>query len=154
MTSHIDVASNWVRGLKRGTRGFNVFFDGDTIYSYGRHFPIARFAFANGVRYVLFTSEGYSVSTAKHKTLVRRALHRLAPDTEVFDVPVVGMDQMQAHVTNYRDICARSAEARRKGRRAKVYGGLHEAEAQRLDAMAYAYAMAFDIPELGYANAA
>lgn len=55
--------------------GFNVYYVGDTIYSYGRHFPIARFATSpTGERVVLFTSRGYSISTAKHIGIVRRAL--------------------------------------------------------------------------------
>ena len=50
----------------------NLYFEGDTIYSYGGHFPIATFI-ENG-KFVLFTNDGYSSTTAKHKGYVARAL--------------------------------------------------------------------------------
>jgi hypothetical protein len=53
----------------------NFYFEGDTIYSYGRHFPIARFV--DGKRAVLFTTRTYSNTTAGHIHTVRRALHGL-----------------------------------------------------------------------------
>ena len=45
----------------------NLYFTGDTIYSYGSHFPIARHA-ANeaGERGVLLTTATYSVTTSSH----------------------------------------------------------------------------------------
>ena len=49
-----------------------MFIDGDTIYSYGRHFPIATWG-PRGVVYV--TTQRYSVSTARHISLVRQALN-------------------------------------------------------------------------------
>ena len=48
------------------TQNRTFYFIGDTIYSYGNHFPIARHV--NGV--VLFTTRGYSVTTAGHKGIV------------------------------------------------------------------------------------
>lgn len=52
----------------------NLFFSGETIYSYGRHFPIARHAVIKGRPVILFTTSGYSVTTAKHIGMVRAAL--------------------------------------------------------------------------------
>lgn len=53
----------------------NLFFEGDTIYSYGKHFPIARLVQdKNGVNVVLFTNRDYSVTTSKHKHQVRGAI--------------------------------------------------------------------------------
>jgi len=53
----------------------NLFFDGDTIYSYGHHFPIARHVTnERGEAAVLFNSASYSSTTAKHKSDVRRAI--------------------------------------------------------------------------------
>lgn len=75
--SHNEVAHVWAndwRNVEYGS-GKSVFFDGPTIYSYGRHFPIASFVVArDGSEVVLFTTRGYSVSTAKHISIVRRAL--------------------------------------------------------------------------------
>jgi hypothetical protein len=64
-----------------------MFYEGDTIYSYGYHFPIARKVTApNGETVILFTTESYSVSTAKHKTIVRRAIGYHTPN--VLEVPL------------------------------------------------------------------
>ena len=52
-------------------KGSNMFIDGDTIYSYGYHFPIARNI---GAYYTIFNSNGYSNSTSKHKGHVLSAL--------------------------------------------------------------------------------
>jgi hypothetical protein len=60
----------------------NLFFDGDTIYSYGRHFPIARHAEHCGKAFVLFTNDSYSVTTAKHISMVRRAIPSSLPVIE------------------------------------------------------------------------
>src|SRR5271155_4054848 len=53
----------------------NLYFTGDTIYSYGGHFPIARHV-ANeaGERAVLFTTATYSVTTSGHCSAVRSAI--------------------------------------------------------------------------------
>lgn len=56
---------------KNSNRSF--YFYGDTIYSYGSHFPIA----THYKNVVLFTLRSYSVSTAKHINLVRSACSHL-----------------------------------------------------------------------------
>lgn len=58
------------------------YFQGDTIYSYGSHFPIARFvkkadALGEYPGIVFFTTREYSVTTSGHKHLVRGALRGL-----------------------------------------------------------------------------
>lgn len=53
----------------------NLFFDGDTIYSYGRHFPIARhITNTKGARAIAFTTRSYSVTTSGHISAVRSAI--------------------------------------------------------------------------------
>lgn len=61
----------------------NFYFRGDTIYSYGEHFPIARHLKFRGKACVLFVDHGYSVTTAKHVSLVRRAIPGDLPKFEV-----------------------------------------------------------------------
>lgn len=51
--------------------GSNFYFEGDTIYSYGRHFPIAVHSSTPNIVY--FTTRGYSNTTSKHIYLVRYA---------------------------------------------------------------------------------
>lgn len=59
-------------------RAGNVFFQGDTIYSYGRHFAIAKFeTLPSGAQVVLITTRKYSVSTSKHTSEVRHAVNHL-----------------------------------------------------------------------------
>jgi hypothetical protein len=57
--------------------GGNFYYDGDTIYSYGSHFPIARHIEHNGEKAVLFTLKTYSNTTAKHIHIVRQACRHL-----------------------------------------------------------------------------
>ncbi len=49
----------------------NVYFNGDTIYSYGDHFPMSTFI---DNRYVLINHDSYSVTTAKHQGYVYSAI--------------------------------------------------------------------------------
>jgi hypothetical protein len=65
----------------------NLYFTGDTIYSYGSHFPIARHVVSEaGERAVLFTTATYSVTTSSHCSAVRSAIPSGIP---VFHVPNV-----------------------------------------------------------------
>jgi hypothetical protein len=80
--THANLAHVWAQqsysiGYSADRR---MLFDGETIYSYGRHYPMARFSGvydADGNHIVLFKKDGRSVSTAKHRSLTRRALHGL-----------------------------------------------------------------------------
>jgi len=72
-SSHSEVAHIWASQSQRMGRGGNVSFENGVIYSYGHHFPVARFAPEFGA-IVLFTSRGYSSSTGKHKSLIRAAI--------------------------------------------------------------------------------
>jgi hypothetical protein len=44
MATHNEVAHAWAHQTGRCHRGHHMFYEGDTIYSYGHHFPIARLA--------------------------------------------------------------------------------------------------------------
>jgi hypothetical protein len=72
-SSHSEVAHIWATQSQALGRASRVFFEGEVIYSYGHHFPVARFAPEFG-DIVLFTSRGYSSSTGKHKSLIRAAI--------------------------------------------------------------------------------
>jgi hypothetical protein len=65
----------------------NLYFNGDTIYSYGSHFPIARHVTNDaGEGAVLFTTATYSVTTSSHCSAVRSAI---PSGIRVFHVPNV-----------------------------------------------------------------
>ena len=72
-SSHSEVAHIWASQSQNEGRAGNIFFDNGVIYSYGLHFPVARFAPEYG-NIVLFTDRGYSSSTGKHKSLIRAAI--------------------------------------------------------------------------------
>lgn len=52
-------------------RSGNIYFDGYSLYSYGRHYELARYLDADTV---LINDTGYSVTTAKHIAKARHAL--------------------------------------------------------------------------------
>lgn len=92
--SHANLAHTWAQ--QTHTIGYSadrrMFFEGDTIFSYGRHYAIARFTDlrdAEGKRVVLFKSDGYSISTAKHRNHTHNALHGL-------EVSIVYVDDVNA----------------------------------------------------------
>lgn len=66
----------------------NLFARGDTVYSYGYHYPLLqRIACPNGRTILVCNTAGYSVSTAKHIAMARGhanvcidyELHRVSP---------------------------------------------------------------------------
>lgn len=64
--SNYDVAHRFANGIGERCNGSNMFFEGNTIYSYGHHFPMAiKF---NGK--LLYNDDTYSVSTSKHQGIV------------------------------------------------------------------------------------
>lgn len=67
-----SVAHSWAHQTKASGRGSNFYFEGDTIYSYGPHFPVARIDVDRGI--VWLTVNGYSVTTAKHISLAWQAI--------------------------------------------------------------------------------
>lgn len=74
-----EVAHVWAsRSQYEGrNRGKTLFFEGNVIYSYGGHFPIARFVEApNGQTFVLYNDSRYSSTTAKHQSRVRMAINQ------------------------------------------------------------------------------
>lgn len=75
-----QVAHLWANQLQSDAKnsGHNFYFSGNTIYSYGSHFPIAKhIKNANGDKATLFTERTYSNTTAKHIIAVRQAVRHL-----------------------------------------------------------------------------
>lgn len=91
--SNQEIAHKFFHSVKRDAgRAGNLWFSGETIYSYGYHFPIATIVARNELplakrnkkrlaellpsndnRVLLFTTRGYSNSTSRHISYVRRA---------------------------------------------------------------------------------
>jgi hypothetical protein len=73
MVAHIWAQQKQGYGRNHG----NFYFEGATIYSYGSHFPIAKFVERKGKRAVLFTTRTYGSTTSKHLRMVLNALDGL-----------------------------------------------------------------------------
>jgi hypothetical protein len=109
------VAHVWAQQKQAEGRGSNFYFRDATIYSYGVHFPIARFVTNDkGARAVLFTTRTYGMSTAKHLNYTRDALHGL-------DVPVfhVAHNELNRHADNRAAFEATAAKLYSKAARAR-----------------------------------
>lgn len=73
--SHSEVAHVWAQQSQDEGRASRVFFEGATIYSYGRHFPAGIFLRNDaGAEIVAINDDGYSVSTSKHMGYIRGAV--------------------------------------------------------------------------------
>ena len=84
-TSNASLCHAWANQLQDHGRTENMFFEYDTIYSYGKHYIIGKQVAANNNQRVVFiNTNGYSNTTAKQTNHVFRAI----PDgIEVFNVP-------------------------------------------------------------------
>lgn len=133
-----------VEGSQRSARspGAKMFFDGDTIYSYGEHFPIARI---HG-DVVLFTASGHSVTTEKHKRIVWNAARRRYD--RVFTVDTVRAGCVLDHERNLRHIVEGAIDSYRKASRARKQRDYLITQARRLvfDAEKYAERFGLDAP--------
>jgi len=78
-----ELAHVWASQQQSHGKANSFYFDGATIYSYGRHFPIATIVGQD----VLFTMRTYSNTTAKHVGMARRAISHLNV-IWCYDVPV------------------------------------------------------------------
>lgn len=79
-SNHHEVCHVWAQQKQSEGKASRIFFEDKSIYSYGRHFEMARFVDANTV---FITTRGYSASTSKHLSLVRGAVSHKT----VFKVP-------------------------------------------------------------------
>jgi hypothetical protein len=140
MTTHNEVAHAWAHQTGRCRRGHHMFYEGDTIYSYGYHFPIARLVEADGRTVVLFTNDSRSVSTAKHKSIVARAVSHL----RVFTVPHLSPCSVR-HVANWEWLVASAKECADKADRARTRGAFLLSEAQYFIEQANGYSYVFGL---------
>lgn len=117
-----QVAHLWYHATQAHARNSNrsFYFDGDTIFSYGSHFPIARHVWTNkkhtGERAVLFTTRDYSVTTSCHKSAVRSAIPSSAA---VFFVPNVNAETREDHAANLAEYVQRIADTLDESSRAR-----------------------------------
>lgn len=100
MPSYDQVVNRWIQNVMYGdTRPVlateRVFPRGDSIFSYGNHFEMARMIREkNGDRsYWLMNGNTFSVSTSRHQSLVRGAIGRT--NVPVLTIPFAALDEAQ-----------------------------------------------------------
>jgi hypothetical protein len=104
-SSHREVCHIWAQRSQDEGKASRIFFEGNSIYSYGYRFKMAAFVEHKGQVVVLLNSENYSISTGKHKNYVRRAISQY----EQFDVPnlpgygSMGEEKHAVNVTAYEN---------------------------------------------------
>jgi hypothetical protein len=137
-----DVVHVWAHRLHESGRNStgSLFFSGDTIYSYGRHFPVARHVTdKHGRACVLFTTRDYSVTTTGHKSAVRRAI---PSGVRVFYVQDADKAPGKEALDDY---AKRIESALLKATRARIYVESHLSEASYLVDEANAFSLAFKL---------
>ena len=109
LKNHDEVCHVWAQQTQSEGRAGNIFFEGKSIYSYGHHFEMARFV---DEETVFITTRGYSVSTAKHLSLVRQAVRHKT----VFTVP-----DFNYHPDNVRYLIEKARDHFDKAKRARKF---------------------------------
>jgi hypothetical protein len=103
-----EVAKRFAQGSSSRAENHtgSLYFTGDTIYSYGTHFPIARKLASHSRRVVLWNPESYSKTTSAHQNTVRGALRKADYKFAVAPVFYYATDTVKqcnrAHRTNLR----------------------------------------------------
>ncbi len=107
-SNHSEVCHVWAQQRQSEGKASRIFFEDKSIYSYGRHFEMARFIDADTV---FVTTRRYSVSTAKHLSIVRGAVTHKT----VFQVP-----SFTNHVENVQYYIERARGYFDKAKRART----------------------------------
>lgn len=129
--------ANQTQSRARNSTG-TVFFEDDTIYSYGNHFPMGRIVEGHA----LLNSESYSVTTSKHQSWVRSACSHL-PCIEVPNVRARGKVE---HKENFEALRAQYEETLLKAARARVNAPYLLRDADRVREQANAYSALLGVP--------
>lgn len=93
-----EIGHAWIHRSSDNGRGTasNIFFEGDTIYSYGYHFAIAK----QYDDFILFNKDNYSSTTSKHLSHVRSAISHHT----IYEVARPNAEGKKEHLENYDDL--------------------------------------------------
>lgn len=154
------MAHFWANQVQERGRSGSMFFSGASIYSYGRHFEMARIARVksehvsglNKTGVVLFNPKDYSVTTARHKRLVRLAIDGTAYYR--FDVPCLNAGttgvkkyDRQLHTENVDYLLGQADKLRQKALRAVDHGTFYRNRADDCFEEARHYREVFKLPK-------
>jgi len=105
-----------VQASARNAQG-NIYFENDTIFSYGTHFPIARHVVDNLAKKnpkpaILFTTRSWSVTTSGHVSAVRSAIPKDVPVFHVYNPALSPRESLACYVSAVEEN-AKSASERK-----------------------------------------
>jgi len=109
MVAHVWANRSQQEG--RNTQG-NFYFAGDSIFSYGSHYEIARHAERKGKRAILFNNNGSTITTERHKRLVRRAIPASIPVFYVDSFDATARDILKSYRKRFADLALIYSRAR------------------------------------------
>lgn len=78
-SSNSQVAHIWAQQTQSMGRSKSVFFENESIYSYGRHYKAARIHVLKSKRFALINNHRYSNTTGRHLSEIARAVYGLMP---------------------------------------------------------------------------
>lgn len=105
-----DCIHRWASRSVPDGKSANTFFRGNVVYSYGTHFPMARWVrLKNGSDVVFLTTRGYSSTTSGHLSATQQAIPK---DVTVFKVFDVTANTRREHLDNLNKIAEDAGRAR------------------------------------------
>jgi hypothetical protein len=127
-----EVPHLWAHQTQEHARGAgSISFRGPTAYSYSM--PVARHVTTkSGNPAVLFTTDGYSVTTSKHKRMFRDAI---PPGVRVFTVDKVEINHPDQHKENVASYDARIARVNTDQQKRKPGSGIAQRLAEEVASM-------------------
>lgn len=142
-----DVAHFWADRTQEEGRnsGGNFYFKGDTIYSYGGHFPIAKHVTnERGERAVLFTTRSYSNTTAKHISKTRNGANHLNI-IYCYNPAFVNIPQHQDNFNSWKTRAENVSKNLVKAKKPELY--LNSLDQIKGEAQTYATFFGIELPE-------
>lgn len=113
MVAHLWVHQTQSDARTPGTSGL-MYFEGDTIYSYGSHFPIARHVTnKRGEKAILFTTATYSVTTRGHCCCVESAIRGCGVPVFHVDHATEGMAARTEYASRFTAYLTEAAKSRK-----------------------------------------
>jgi hypothetical protein len=96
-SSHSEVCHVWANNtdLNAYGRASNIFFEGDKIYSYGRHYILGKKFIHEGREITFLNKKSFSNSTSKHQNHLKNAINGLTfsinfPNNSTFEIGHLG----------------------------------------------------------------
>jgi len=108
-----ELSHIWANQQQQQGKGSSMFFENESIYSYGYHFKIAQIVEHNNKKAVLFNNKSYSNTTNKHQSLVKHAIPSQYPVFNVDSFPDT-MPLTMMHSNNLINYLTNAEETQQK----------------------------------------